>query len=168
MERKNFEPWKVALVYRRQDGVCAKLGCLNPLEGGFHRHHKDGNPSNDSIENLELYCPICHGGEAYRTLIEQKKQALGQVEAMIQMSLEGKLSGAAADKLLDAIRLQLSLSRQVYGTGVEEPPAEIRAEGYLASSGILIKEYEKGFRDGFQVVRFMLGEKSGSNKANKT
>jgi len=149
-KRRDFEPWKIELVYRKQDGACIKCG--KPLGNRFHRHHKDKDPSNNSIENLELHCVACHGGEQYQTLVEKKKQALKNVEGAIQLSLEGKLSGAAADKLLDAIKLGLSLSEQLYGGELEKVPVGIRMENYLVSSGILLKEYEKGYREGMLQV----------------
>jgi len=149
-KRKDFEKWKIEIVYRKQDGACIKCG--KPLGSKFHRHHKDKGPSNNSVDNLELHCASCHGGEQYKTLIEKKELALKNVEGAIQLSLEGKLSGAAADKLLDAIKLGLSLSEQLYGGELEKVPVGIRMENYLVSSGILLKEYEKGYREGMLQV----------------
>lgn len=149
MERKGFRQWQVELVYRKQDGVCIKCG--NSLGHGFHRHHKDGDPANNAVANLTLLCGTCHGGEAFKTLVAKKTKALGDVEAAIQMGIEGKLSGAAMDKLLDAIKLGLSLVGQVYGKDIEKPPASIRMENYLVSSGLLLKEYERGVREGIQL-----------------
>jgi len=148
--RKDFAKWAIELVYRKQDGACIKCG--KPLGSRFHRHHKNKNPADNSVENLELHCVGCHGGEQYQTLVEKKKQALKDVEGAIQLSLSGKLSGAAADKLLDAIKLGLSLSEQLYGGDLEKMPVAIRMENYLVSSGILLKEYEKGIKEGMLII----------------
>lgn len=147
-KRKDFEKWKVEMVYRKQDGICIKKGCGKSLSRGFERHHKDGNPANNEVSNLELHCVNCHRGEKYQTLVKKKKQALKDVEGAIQLSLSGKLSGAAADKLLDAIKLGLSLSEQIYGGDLEKMPVAIRMENYLVSSGLLLKEFERGFKEG--------------------
>jgi len=58
--RKEFPQWIVDKVYIKQDGVCANPNCFNPLANGFHRHHKDGDPSNISEENCDLLCIECH------------------------------------------------------------------------------------------------------------
>lgn len=148
-ERKDFEPWQVELVYKLQDGCCSKCG--NPLLPGFHRHHKDGNASNNSIKNLELFCMVCHGGEHFKTLQEQKKKHLVELDDAIKMSLEGKLSGAAAGKLLDAIKLALSLERQVYGLEVEQAPPNVRLESYTTVTEHGLREYEKGIKKGIDI-----------------
>jgi len=149
--RRDFKGWAVDLVYRLQDGICAKEKCSKTLANGFHRHHEDGDSTNNSIENLKLFCAECHGGEAYATYIKKKKKGLSDVEAAINMALEGKLSGAAMDKLLDAIKLGLGLTREIYGKGMEQVPASIKMEQYLLSSGILLKEYEKGVKKGIEL-----------------
>ena len=144
--RKDFEPWKVSIVYNLQEGLCKKCG--KPLGKKFHRHHKNGDHGDNSIDNLELHCPACHSGEAYTTYIEQKKQALGNVGALVDKTIKGEVSGAAAERALEAIKLQLSLIEQVYPTELEDIPVEIRVKNYLVGSGILLKEYERGVRKG--------------------
>jgi len=67
-DRRSFPRWKVEQVYIAQDEVCVRCG--NSLEYGLHRHHKDGNPANNSIDNLELLCPECYRatlGEAVKS-----------------------------------------------------------------------------------------------------
>lgn len=168
-KRRDFKEWAIELVYRKQEGACIKCG--KPLGSRFERHHKDGDPANNSVENLELHCASCHGGEKYKTLIKKKKGALKDVEGAIQLSLSGKLSGAAADKLLDAIKLGLSLSEQIYGGDLDKIPVAIRMENYLVSSGLLLKEYERGFREGMlhaseavasQLVKLMVANRESA------
>lgn len=145
-DRKDFKPWVVAIVYNEQQGVCAKCG--NPLKSKYHRHHKNGDHADNSLENLELHCTACHSGEAYITYLNQKKQALGNVEALVHKITKGEISGSAAERGVEAIKLQLSLIEQCYPTELEDLPVEIRTRNYLVGSGILIKEYEKGVRKG--------------------
>ena len=147
--RKDFKPWAISIVYDLQMGSCFKCG--KPLGKHFHKHHKNGDHSDNSIENLELHCPSCHSGEAYKTHIAQKKLALGNVEALIDKSIKGEVSGAAAEKAIEAIKLQLSLIEQCYPAELEELPVEIRTRNYLMGSGLLLKEYEKGVREGIKM-----------------
>jgi len=148
-ERKDFEPWKVEVVFRLQDGVCFKCG--KSLANGFHRHHLDGDPSNNSIENLRLDCPSCHGSEAYQTLIKKKKKFLQDIDNLLKSALTEKTSGTLIDKLTDLIKLGLSLNNQVYGIEIERPPVSIRLENQLLASGLLQKEYEKGLHKGIEL-----------------
>lgn len=147
--RKDFEPWKVATAYNVQEGLCFKCG--KPLGEKYHRHHVDGDHSNNEVSNLELHCASCHGGEAYTTHINQKKMALGNVEAIIEKSIKGEISGAGTEKAIEAIKLQLRLIGQCYPTELEELPPEIRTRNYLVGSGILLKEYEKGVKKGYNM-----------------
>jgi hypothetical protein len=148
-ERKDFPQWKVEIVFRMQDGVCSR--CSNPLAAtGFARHHKDGDNSNNSVENLELLCPSCHHSEQFKTLQLQKEKHLKELETLTAKGMQGEIAGAVLDKLLDSIKLALSLERQLYGTDIEEPPVAIRTENYLTSSGLLMKEYERGFYVGLE------------------
>ena len=148
-DRKDFSQWQVAIAYNLAEGLCKKCG--KPLGKYFHRHHIDGDHSNNGTENLELYCASCHAGEAYKTHIAQKKLALGNVEALIDKSIKGEVSGAAAEKAIEAIKLQLSLIEQCYPAELEELPVEIRTRNYLMGSGLLLKEYEKGVREGIKM-----------------
>ena len=139
--RKDFQPWKVATVYNVQEGICK---CGKPLGDKFHRHHIDGNHSNNEIANLELMCAQCHGGEGYSTYIKQKEAVLGEVSHLI----EKEASGSVKQVELEAIKLKLRLIEQCYPPGLEDLPPEIRTRNYLVGSGILIKEYEKGVSKG--------------------
>jgi hypothetical protein len=145
-ERKDFEPWKVEVVYKQQDGICAKCG--NPLIAGFHRHHKNGDNTNNSIENLELFCMTCHGSEKWNTLQQQKEKHIGELNNLIQKGIEGGVAGAVLDKLLDAIKLALSLERQVNGLEVEEVPASVKTEYSQAIVEWNLKEWERGVKEG--------------------
>jgi len=148
-ERKDFKSWKVEMVYRLQDGVCGNEDCNRSLSSGFHRHHKDGDSSNNEIDNLQLLCMRCHGGEQYETLMKKKELFLQHTTDFLDMAKTGKLSGSLADQLKDLIKLGLSLSWQLYGDDIEKPPAAIRMEEQLIASGILTKQYEEGMRMGF-------------------
>jgi len=149
-KRKDFEQWKISMVYNLQEGICLKCG--RPLGRKFHRHHKDGNNSNNSLENIELHCAICHGGEAYKTHIKQKKLVLGDIGALIQGLNEKTISGSAGQVELESIKLKLKLIEQVYPDDLEGLPVEIRVKNYLIGSGLLLKAHEKGYREGMLQV----------------
>jgi len=152
-KRKFFEDWKVTQVYLAQEGVCARCGAS--LEHGFHRHHKDGDPSNNSIDNLELLCPKCHMATLGRSLEEhreQERKVLDALNRLIEEIFQGKISGALADKAIDAIRLSLRVSRQIneLDEGLESPPASIMLVKRLQESKILMNTYLEGWKQGFQ------------------
>jgi hypothetical protein len=162
-ERKDFEEWKVAEVYKLQDGVCKKCGA--PLARGFERHHIDGNAANNSIGNLELLCSRCHGSEAYSTYLKQKAKALNDVESIVAAALDGKMAGTIIDKLIDAVKLGLGITDELYGYAIEKPPASLKLERYLEESNISIREYERGLRDGIvKGIDVALGAISDRNK----
>lgn len=145
-KRKDFEQWKISIVYNACEGLCFKCG--KPLSKKFHRHHIDGDHSNNSIENLKLYCAVCHGGEAYTTYIKQKKEVIGEVGALVQALVKKEISGSGGQVAYEALKLKLSLIEQCYPTELEGVPVDIRVRNYLVGSGILLKEYEKGVREG--------------------
>jgi hypothetical protein len=150
-ERRDFPQWKVELAYFAQDGVCARCG--NSLEHGFHRHHKDGNPANNSLDNLELLCPECHRatlGEAYRRHREQEEKALNYLNKLLDECLNGRLSGSTVERLLDAIILSLKISRSLnkLDEGIESPPPTIALLKKLQEARILQETYLEVFKEG--------------------
>jgi cytochrome c553 len=151
LERRDFSPWVVDVVYAAQEGICAKANCGKSLSHGFHRHHKDGNPNNNSVENLELFCPECHGGEMFQTLRAKKIALLGQLQSAIDSAIQAKMSGTSMEKILDGIKLALSLTEQTSGLAPELPPPTVQMTNYLISSGILVKEKERGIAEGIQI-----------------
>lgn len=168
-KRKDFEQWKVSMAYNLQEGLCIKCG--NPLGKKFHRHHKDGHNSNNSLENLELHCAVCHGGEAYTTHIKQKKGVMGELSVLIRGLNKKEVSGSAGQVELEAIKLKLKLIEQVYPDNLESLPADIRVRNYLIGSGLLLKEYENGFREGMlhsneTIAALIVKLADGNKKAN--
>ena len=150
-ERRDFPRWKVEQVYIAQDGVCAKCG--NSLEHGFHRHHKDGNPANNSIENLELLCPECHRatlGEAVINHRRQEEKILNDLNRLIDECFAGKLSGAVVERLIEAMKMSLKISRSLnkVDEGIESPPASIALLKRMQETRILQEAYIEGFKDG--------------------
>jgi hypothetical protein len=152
-ERRDFPKWKVELAYIAQDGVCTRCG--NTLEHGFHRHHKDGNPLNNTLENLELLCPECHRatlGEAYKRHREQEERALNYLNKLLDECFNGRLSGATVERLVDAITLSLKISRSLskLDTGIESPPPTIALLKKLQETRILQEYYLEGFKEGIK------------------
>jgi 5-methylcytosine-specific restriction endonuclease McrA len=45
-----------ARLMRRRGARCQRCSAPPPLE----LHHRDGDPANDRLDNLELLCPDCH------------------------------------------------------------------------------------------------------------
>jgi len=155
-KRKDFKKWQVDLVYELQDGCC--LGCGTSLEHGFHRHHKDGDHSNNKTDNLELYCPECHHarkGEAAKTAWtshkERESKALKDLDKLISQALgEGKLSGATAERILEAISKGLSVSRR----GLDRPesvPASILIERKYKQREVQLESYIEGIKEGIRL-----------------
>ena len=154
--RKDFFTWQVEAVYKAQDGVCARCG--NSLEHGFHRHHKDGNHANNSIENLELLCPSCHRatlGDAVKQHEEQERRILEKLNELIDKALDGKVAGAVVEKLIDAMQLSLRISRNLakLDEGIESPPASIELAKRLQETKILTQTYLEGFKDGMRASK---------------
>jgi len=148
VERKDFKKWLVDIVYEQQQGMCKRCG--RSLEQGFHKHHKDGDASNNSVENLELLCPECHGGEQYKTLQQQRVKHLQQIEDIIGLASSGEVSGAVVEKITELIKLGLSLENKIY-SDVELPPVNIRLQTNIAIQQMLLKEYQRGFEDGLKI-----------------
>ena len=148
-ERKDFKKWVTDIVYEQQMGLCVKCG--RSLEQGFHKHHKDGDASNNSVENLELLCPECHGGEQYKTLQQQRVKHLQQIEDIIGLASSGEVSGAVVEKITELIKLGLSLENKVYND-VELPPVNIRLQTNIAIQQMLLKEYQRGFEEGLKTA----------------
>jgi hypothetical protein len=159
-DRRDFPRWKVEQVYIAQDGVCARCG--SSLEHGFHRHHKDGNPLNNSIENLELLCPECHRATLGDAIINHRKQEekiLNDLNRLIDECFAGRLSGAVVERLIEAMKMSLKISRSLnkIDQGIESPPASIALLKRMQETKMLQEAYLEGFKDG---VRWILSNKN--------
>lgn len=151
--RRDFPKFRVEAVYLAQDGCC--LRCGNSLERGFHRHHKDGNAANNSIDNLELICPSCHratfeGG--FKQHEDQERKVLDQLNRLIDEAFAGKMAGTVIERLLDAITLALKVSRKInkVDEGIESVPPSLAILRRLEESKLLMEMYVKGFVDGMR------------------
>jgi len=154
-EREDFPKWKVEQVYIAQDGVCVRCG--NTLEHGFHRHHKDGNPANNSIDNLELLCPECHRATLGEAIVEHRKQeekVLRDLNRLIDECFAGRISGAVVERMIEAITLTLKISRNLnrLDEGIESPPASIALLKKMQETKILQEAYLEGFKDGIRWI----------------
>jgi len=123
------------------------------LEHGFHRHHKDGNPANNSIENLELLCPECHRatlGEAVINHRRQEEKILNDLNRLIDECFAGRLSGAVVERLIEAMKMSLKISRSLnkVDEGIESPPASIALLKRMQETKMLQEAYIEGFKDG--------------------
>lgn len=161
MPRKDFPRWIVEEVYRAQEGICGKIGCNKPLDRGFHRHHKDGNPENNSAENCELWCPECHYAtftgkkkDDYEAHKKQEREALANINKLIGLALEGKTSGVTIERLKEAIGMSLRISRRIAGLDaeLEKVPPSIAMAMRMQEMTILQDTYMEGFKEGVQKV----------------
>lgn len=159
-DRKDFESWKVDEVYKLQDGCCPKCG--GTLHKGFHRHHKDGNHSNNSIENLILHCPSCHRGETnVKAHKEQEQRTLDNINKLIDESFETKMSGSTLQQLVEAMGMSMRISRSVndLDVGIEYPSANITYARKMRAQEAQFQTYIEGFRDGCRALRITPKEK---------
>ena len=144
--RKNFPIKVINEVYEEQGRCCNKCG--RSLLEGFEAHHKNGDSSDNGIENCELLCVRCHDAELWNTLQEQKKLTIGEIATLIQKALDGQVAGALMDKTLDAIKLKLSLQKQVSDISLLEAPVTSRIEYSQEIAEYNLREYTRGFKDG--------------------
>ncbi len=166
--RKDFADWKVAVVYMAQEGVCINSdkpdGCGNTLANGFHRHHKNGNNADDSVQNLELRCPECHHatytGAKQKNLAahrRQERKIFGQLNSMIaQMTgSESKIAGATAERLLEAMSLSLKMSKQMnhIGDDLEYPPPSVSLFKKMLEEDTLKDTLLEGYKLGVEAVK---------------
>jgi len=172
VERKDFKDWQVTVVYMFQEGVCH---CGNSLANGFHRHHIDGNAENVSLDNLELRCAECHRatyrGRKRKQLMahrEHEKKIFADLNNLITQTLEGKLSGATSERLLEALSMSLKVSRRInrIDEDLEYPPPTITIFKRLVEQDILKDTYLEGFKDALSSIRTEAGD-SGLERAIK-
>lgn len=162
-ERKDFQEWKVSVVFMAQEGICAK--CSNSLMLGFHRHHKNEDPTDISLENLELHCPECHratlkGPKKRRWLAHRRyeKKIFLQLNELITSSLGGKMSGATAERLMEAMSLGLKISRRINdvdGT-LEFPPPSFTIFRKFLERDTLSEAYLEGFRSALRAFNIKI------------
>lgn len=159
--RKEFPQFIVDQVYIEQDGVCANKNCFNPLAHGFHRHHKDGNPSNISKENCQLLCLECHFAtykgeenplEKHREL---QRKIIGQIGSALAKTFEGQMTGSTLERVLTGFQMQESLSWKEKGLNiqVEYPSPTFAMLRQMMKQGIVQEAFLEGFKEGVRTSR---------------
>ena len=159
-QRRNFPKATVREVLEEQGALCMECGSF--LAKGFHQHHRDGDHTNISKDNLVILCPRCHRAKAGETSNLQQyrkvqKQAMEQFDEIIKQSLaEGsKLSASHIREIGVNIKEKLKEAWRYYDFGeYPEPlPADI-AKLYDTSQELeLLQEYRRGFEDGLKSIR---------------
>jgi len=155
-ERQDFPKWAVETVYIAQDGICS---CGNPLSYGFRRHHKNGDASDNSVENCELKCVECHFAtyvdkKLPNPLVEHRKQEqkiLDKLNILFdQIFSEKPISGAHMERLLDAMAMSLKVSRSInkIDREIEHPPAVFTMIKRLQEGKVLYENYLEGMKNG--------------------
>lgn len=153
-------------VFVRQDGVCANPGCRNPLAAGFHRHHKDGDPSNTSTENCELLCVGCHfakkgeqteGHDPLKTHRELQAKIIEAIFRAVGLAEDKTMTGSTLERVLTAYEKVLAESWKQLSPEIEYPNPVFAAWRNMIKTGMLQEEYLKGFKDGIRSIRVELG-----------
>ena len=161
-ERKDFPEWMVTRKFIEQDGVCGNKYCNNPLSNGFHRHHKDGDPSNNSYENLVLLCPECHyalkaeqtkGHNPLKAHRELQRKAIEGILRAIGLVEQGKLSGASLERLLQGWDRVLAESWKRVTFELEYPDPIFAMYKHLMRTGLIQNAYLEGFKDGLKALK---------------
>jgi hypothetical protein len=145
-ERKNFSTEDINSVFEEQGHACGNCGTVFGY-GGFQAHHKDGDCSNNSKDNCQLLCERCHDGKQWETLKLQKERALRQTGDIVEAALQGKMAGAVIDKLLDAIKLELSLNQQLNGSEHFDLPVSQKMAISEAVEQAKMDAYRQGIMD---------------------
>jgi len=150
-ERKDFEQYKVDIVYRVQDGCC--LTCGNSLKQGFHRHHKDKNNANNKVDNLQLICAECHRatlGNAVTKHREQEKKILKGINDILDEGFGGKFSGTVMKEMQELMMKSLKLSRNIneLDVGIEYPSASLTFGTRIKEIQTMTEYYLKGLHEG--------------------
>lgn len=158
-DRKMWPERVVNRVYREQDGVCGNPACSNPLDKGFHRHHEDGDRSNAEQDNLQLLCMECHHATfGERNILtahrDVEREVAGFLREMVTKGLDGKLSGANMERLIQSFSQILKISRneKALDKGTEYPSAEIKLDLSRNIQEQMLEEYMRGYRDGIKAV----------------
>jgi hypothetical protein len=161
--RRSFPNFKVEAAFFAQDGCCSRCG--STLEFGFHRHHRNGDAGDNSLENLELLCPRCHRAtvsEALNLYTQRLEWAIGALTNLVEKALEGKLAGNTAEAIREAIALTLKYERELVGVAPpESPPPTITFLKKLQETRLLEEVYLEAFKQGLECgikARFSLGD----------
>jgi len=144
--RRNFSIQVIEEVFEEQGRCCSKCG--RSILDGYEVHHKDGDSSNNNKENCELFCGMCHDAELWSTLRKQKEIVVGELSELVRKAIDGQIAGALMDKTLDAIKMKLSLQKQVANIQLLEAPVTSRVEYSEAIAEYNLKEYVRGVKDG--------------------
>jgi len=163
VERKDFSEFAVEVVFRSQDGICWNKGCGNSLGHGFHRHHVDGNPANNTVENLHLLCPRCHFATftgdkklQYERHKKQEERVLELVNKLLDEQFadkKPKFSGAEMERMNDLFVESLKVSRRLAELDgeIEAVPANIRFAQYWKREKELEEIYLEGYKSGISL-----------------
>lgn len=156
--RADFPKWIVELKFNEQEGICANCG--NSLAWGYHKHHKDGNRSNNNLENLELHCPRCHRAKSpeeakkrYKAHEATLENEMVDLTRIIEGAFEGKLSGASIDKALETVIRRTSTSEKLmgYNEGIIPPPASFVLMRKMAEVEKVKDAYMAGIQEGIRM-----------------
>ena len=161
-DRQDFKKWIIDLVFESQQGLCSRCGTSIEVEP-YQIHHKNGDHSDNSLENCELYCIRCHHKtfpeDMYQKHKQQEVKVLEQLTALIDQAVDPstKVSGAMVEKLLEAMTLSLRVSRNVTEVdyGMMRTPASVKMNRSVSNYEALADSYSNGFMDG---VKQLIGK----------
>ena len=107
------EEWKkLRLIIRNRDNYTCQY-CNFRAEKWQICHHIDGNPNNNSHDNLEIVCPMCnlihHAGQgcAVQDVVDlYEKSKFSQIE-IIQITRKMRAEGKSDQEIIDVLGLEL-------------------------------------------------------------
>lgn len=164
--RINFSKEIIDKVFEKQGHACGNCGTAFGY-GGFQAHHIDADNSNASEENCQLLCDRCHDAKQWETLKIQKERAMKQTGDIIDSALQGKMAGAVIDKLLDAIKLELSLNQQLNGVDHFDLPVAQKMAISEAVEQAKMDSYRQGILDSLKASLPSLVEQVVKTKSAK-
>ena len=150
-ERRDFKRWVIDLCFEAQQGLCSKCGVSLESEP-YHAHHKNKDNTDNSLTNIELLCVKCHHGtyaeSAYEKHKAQEVKTLIDLNKLIDSALDpaSKISGAALEKLLEAMTLALRVSRNATEVdyGAMRTPASIKLQRSMADQDARLQSFMDG------------------------
>jgi len=101
-KRNDFSSTIVSETWQRQNGKC--VNCGNRFERSeMQADHKDGDRSNNTLENCELLCQPCHSATFHSADRESYLADLGFLKEKIRLTIDLALDRKTNGTVIDAV-----------------------------------------------------------------